>query len=68
MNKDKLKGTIKDIAGKAQQVVGKAIDNKEMQIKGLHKQGEGKAEKIIGDAKQGIKEVNEAIKQAANKR
>lgn len=57
MNKDKLKGTIKDIAGKTQQVVGKAIDDKEMQIKGLHKQTEGNVEKIIGSAKQGLKDV-----------
>jgi uncharacterized protein YjbJ (UPF0337 family) len=62
MNKDQIKGTVKDIVGKAQEAAGKAIDNKEMQLKGMHKQVVGKAEKTIGDAKQGVKNLSDAVK------
>jgi uncharacterized protein YjbJ (UPF0337 family) len=68
MNKDQIKGTAKDIAGKVQQAAGKAIDNHEMQVKGLHKQAVGKAEKAIGDAKQGIESVRDIIKRDTNTR
>ena len=45
MNKEQVKGTAKDLAGKAQQKAGELIDSKEQQAKGLAKQVEGKAEK-----------------------
>ncbi|WP_194715703.1 CsbD family protein [Noviherbaspirillum soli] len=51
MNTDQIKGTAKDIAGKVQEGVGKAIDSKEQQAKGLEKQVEGKTQKTVGDAK-----------------
>ena len=34
MNKDQVKGTVKDIAGKMQEEVGKLVGNKEQQVKG----------------------------------
>lgn len=68
MNKDQVKGTVKDIVGKVQRAAGKAIDNKEMQVKGLHKQVEGNAEKAIGDTKQGMKNVRETVKRGTNSR
>jgi uncharacterized protein YjbJ (UPF0337 family) len=52
MNTDQIKGTAKDIAGKVQEGVGKAIDSKEQQAKGLEKQVEGKTQKTVGDAKE----------------
>jgi len=55
MNTDQIKGTAKDIAGKVQEGVGKAIDSKEQQAKGLEKQVEGKGQKTLGDAKDIIK-------------
>ncbi len=67
MNKDQIQGTVKDLAGQAQEAAGKVIDNKEMQLKGLQKQVVGSAEKAIGDAKQGIKNFSDALKHAAEK-
>lgn len=58
MNKDQIKGIVKDIAGKVQEEVGKLVGNKEQQTKGLGKQVSGKIEKIYGDAKEDIKNGN----------
>src|SRR6476660_7356100 len=55
MNTDQIKGTAKDIAGKVQEGVGKAVDSKEQQAKGLEKQVEGKTQKTVGDAKDIVK-------------
>jgi uncharacterized protein YjbJ (UPF0337 family) len=58
MNKNQVKGVAKDVAGKVQQKVGKILDSKEQQTKGLGKQLSGKAEKIYGDAKEVIKNAS----------
>jgi uncharacterized protein YjbJ (UPF0337 family) len=64
MNKDQIKGTVKDITGKVQEAAGKTMNNKEMQLKGLQKQVVGSAEKAIGDAKQDVKNASDAVKHA----
>jgi uncharacterized protein YjbJ (UPF0337 family) len=55
MNKNQVKGVVKDIAGKVQEEAGKLAGNKEQQAKGLNKQISGKAEKAYGDVKEAIK-------------
>jgi len=57
MNKDQVKGTAKDIAGKVQQQVGKAVGSNEQQAKGLGKQIEGKAQKAVGNAEETLKDA-----------
>jgi len=57
MNKDQIKGKAKDIGGKIQQEVGKAIGSSEQQAKGLNKQAEGKLQKSVGDAKEVVKDL-----------
>ena len=57
MNKNQVKGAVKDIAGKAQEQAGKLVGNKEQQAKGLLKQAEGKSEKKFGDAKEVVKDA-----------
>ncbi|MFZ6872622.1 CsbD family protein [Undibacterium sp. Di27W] len=57
MNKDQIKGTAKDIAGKVQESAGKIIGSEEQEIKGLQKQVEGKLEKNIGDAREAIEKT-----------
>ena len=56
MNKNQIKGSAKDFAGKVQEGAGKLVGSKEQQAKGLGKQVAGKAEKAYGDAKETIKE------------
>lgn len=55
MNKDQVKGAVKDAAGKLQEQVGKAIGSRKQQAKGLTKQAAGKVQKAYGDVKQAIK-------------
>ena len=64
MNKDQIKGSARDLTGKVQEAAGKALDNKEMQSKGLQNQVIGNAEKAIGDAKQGVKAIADSVKRA----
>jgi len=54
MNKDQVKGKVKDIGGKIQEEVGKAVGSSEQQAKGLSKQVEGKVQETYGDAKEEI--------------
>ena len=59
MNRDQVKGEVKDAVGKAQEQAGKLVGSKKQQIKGLSKQVAGKMQKGIGDAKQSIEELSE---------
>jgi uncharacterized protein YjbJ (UPF0337 family) len=56
MNKDQVKGTAKDIAGKVQEEAGNLTGSKEQEAKGLAKQVEGKTQKKVGDAKEVVKD------------
>jgi uncharacterized protein YjbJ (UPF0337 family) len=49
MNKDQVKGRMKDMAGKAQEKLGRAAGSTEQQAKGLAKQAAGKLQKGLGD-------------------
>ena len=57
MNKDQVKGAIKDAAGKVQEEAGKLIGSEDQQIKGINKQVSGKIQKTFGDAKEVVKDV-----------
>jgi uncharacterized protein YjbJ (UPF0337 family) len=55
MNKDQVKGTVKQAAGKVQQKTGEAVGSEKHQVKGAIKQVEGKVQKGIGDLKENHK-------------
>lgn len=55
MNKDQVKGTIKDAAGKVQTKAGEAMGSNKQQAKGMAKQAEGKAQKAVGGVKESAK-------------
>ena len=55
MNKDQVKGVVKDATGKLQEKVGQVTGNKTEQAKGLGKQVAGAAQKAYGDAKEAFK-------------
>ena len=57
MNKDQVKGAVKDAAGKVQQKTGEVIGSTEQQAKGLAKQVDGKAQKAYGDVKEAAKDA-----------
>ena len=50
MNKDQIKGAVKDAAGKVQREFGEAVDSPEHQVKGAAKQAEGKAQTLRREA------------------
>jgi uncharacterized protein YjbJ (UPF0337 family) len=55
MNKNQVKGTVKDIAGKVQEEAGKLVGSDDQQVKGLSKQISGKVQKGVGDIQQAVK-------------
>jgi uncharacterized protein YjbJ (UPF0337 family) len=57
MNKDQVKGAVKDAAGKVQEKTGEVIGSAEQQAKGLAKQVEGKTQKAVGDVKEIVKDA-----------
>jgi uncharacterized protein YjbJ (UPF0337 family) len=57
MNKDQVKGTLKEAAGKVQESVGRATNSPEQQLKGLGKQVSGNVQKSVGDAKETLKDA-----------
>ncbi|MEO8598980.1 MAG: CsbD family protein [bacterium] len=55
MNKDQVKGAVKNSVGKMQQEAGKVVDSKEQQAKGIKKQVAGQTQKMVGDGKAAVK-------------
>ncbi len=63
MNRDQIKGTAKDVAGKVQQKVGELTGSKEQQAKGAAKQVAGKVQKGIGDVEQAVDDADRQTRQ-----
>ena len=55
INRDQVKGELKDLGGKIQEEVGKLTGSKEQQAKGLKHQAEGKLQRGVGDLKEAVK-------------
>ncbi len=55
MNKDQVKGSLKEAAGKVQEKTGEVVGSKTQQAKGMAKEVEGKAQKAAGDVKDAVK-------------
>lgn len=55
MNKDQVRGVLKDMAGKLQEQTGKLFGSLELQRKGVCKQIEGQAQKSVGDVDEVLK-------------
>ena len=62
MNKDQVKGKIKEAAGEVQEQTGKLVGSPEQQAKGHAREFEGKAQKAAGDVKESIKDLNKEVK------
>jgi uncharacterized protein YjbJ (UPF0337 family) len=62
MNKDQIKGGLKDVAGKAQKEIGELTGSETQQIKGLKNQAEGKIQKGVGNVKEAVDDANDASK------
>ncbi|MDB5964429.1 MAG: CsbD family protein [Polaromonas sp.] len=56
MNKDQVKGAIKEATGEVQEQAGKLVGNKEQQAKGHAREAEGKIQKGVGNLKENVKD------------
>ncbi|MDB5990471.1 MAG: CsbD family protein [Herbaspirillum sp.] len=62
MNKDQVKGAVKEAVGNVQQKAGAVTGSTSQQIKGAAKQAEGNVQKNYGNAKEAVKNANKADK------
>ena len=69
MDKDRVEGKVKDIAGRVERQVGEWTGDKEAQVKGAAKQVEGKVQNAWGKAKDAVKKpsTNQAEQDQADK-
>jgi uncharacterized protein YjbJ (UPF0337 family) len=61
MNKDHVKGALKDAAGKVEKEYGDATGSTEHQVKGSAKQVAGKAQKAVGDVKDAARDASRDV-------
>jgi uncharacterized protein YjbJ (UPF0337 family) len=66
MNRDRVEGKVKDIAGRTERQVGEWTGNSEAQVKGAVKQAEGKVQNAWGKTKDAVNKANDRAK--ANER
>ena len=59
MDKDRVEGKVKDIAGRTQRQVGEWTGDSESQAKGAAKQAEGKVQNAWGKAKDAVKKSSD---------
>lgn len=62
MNKDRVEGKVKDIAGRAERQAGEWTGDTEHQVKGAAKQAEGKVQNAWGKAKDATAEAADESK------
>jgi uncharacterized protein YjbJ (UPF0337 family) len=69
MDKDRVEGKAKDIAGRVERQVGEWTGDKEAEVKGAAKQVEGKVQNAWGKAKDAVKKpsTNQAEQDQADK-
>jgi uncharacterized protein YjbJ (UPF0337 family) len=51
MNKDQVKGRVRETKGKVKEIAGKAVGNRRVEAEGDAEQLAGKVQKTYGDAK-----------------
>ena len=56
MNKDQVKGGLKEAAGAVQEKAGKLVGSKNQQAKGHVREAEGKVQKSVGNVKEIVKD------------
>jgi uncharacterized protein YjbJ (UPF0337 family) len=58
MNRNQMKGAVKNVAGKVQQRVGELTGNKTQQAKGAAKQVQGKVQRGAGNVEEALDKAN----------
>ena len=65
MNKDRVEGKVKDVAGRVERQVGEWTDDPKLQVKGAAKQTEGKVQNAWGKTKDAAKKTADDAKASA---
>lgn len=60
INKDQVKGRVKEAKGTIKEVAGKLVGNESMEAKGKVEKTLGKAQAKFGDVKQDVKDATKA--------
>lgn len=55
MNKDQVKGRLKEAKGKVKEVTGKVVGNERLEVKGKIEKTAGKVQAGYGDVKEDVK-------------
>jgi uncharacterized protein YjbJ (UPF0337 family) len=58
MNKDTVKGTMDDVAGRTKRQIGEWTGDTDAQVKGAGQQIKGKAEKAWGNVTDAVRDIN----------
>jgi len=64
MNKDQVKGRIKEAAGETQEHLGRLVGSKEQEAKGHAREVAGKVQKNVGDAREAAEDAAEDARDA----
>ena len=56
VNKDQIKGRVKEAEGKAKEVAGKMVGNEKLELKGNVQRALGRAQAKFGDVRQKMKD------------
>ena len=59
MNKDRVEGKVKDVAGRVERQAGEWTNDPNMQVKGAAKQAEGKVQNAWGETKDAAKKATD---------
>jgi uncharacterized protein YjbJ (UPF0337 family) len=68
MDKDRIKGKVQDISGRAKRQVGEWTGDEETQAEGTVEQGEGKVRQVVGKVKDKAREGAEKLRERAASR
>lgn len=61
MNKDQVKGAVKEVAGQVQAQAGKVVGSREQQVKGHAREAVGKVQHVAGDARKLAKDATKKL-------
>jgi uncharacterized protein YjbJ (UPF0337 family) len=67
MNRNKVKGAAKDVAGKVQRRVGELTGNENQQAKDVAKEAEGKVQKGVGNVEQALHKADRKTAERRNR-
>jgi uncharacterized protein YjbJ (UPF0337 family) len=66
MNKDKVTGATRELKGKVEKEVGKAVEDEQTQAHGASEQAKGRATKEAGIAEDKVKNVKNDVKRTVH--